>query len=183
MKDKIRCSWVDNTSNLYIKYHDNEWCKPVHSDSKLFENLILEIFQAGLSWITILKKRENFRIAFDNFNINKIINYNEEKINELLNNKDIIRHKGKINAVITNAKVFKSIQKEYGSFDEYIWGFTNGKILKDTEENYKTKSLLSDKVSKDLKIKGMKFVGSITIYAYLEAIGIINNHQQQCFKY
>ena len=183
MKIKKRCSWVNATEEIYIKYHDKEWCKPVHNDVKLFENLILETFQAGLSWITILKKREHFRKAFDKFNIEKIIKYDEVKIEELLNNKNIIRHRGKIESAINNAKIFKQIQNEYGSFDNYIWSFTDGKTLKDTNENFKTKSPLSDKISKDLKDRGMKFVGSTTIYSYLESIGILDNHEHECYKY
>ena len=183
MKIKKRCSWVNATEEIYIKYHDKEWCKPVHNDVKLFENLILETFQAGLSCITILKKREHFRKAFDKFNIEKIIKYDEVKIEELLNNKNIIRHRGKIESAINNAKIFKQIQNEYGSFDNYIWSFTDGKTLKDTNENFKTKSPLSDKISKDLKDRGMKFVGSTTIYSYLESIGILDNHEHECYKY
>ena len=142
--------------------------------------LVLESFQAGLSWITILKKREAFRKAFDNFEIDKIINYSDEKINELLENENIIRHKGKIEATIVNARVFKEIQKEYGNFSDYIWGFTDGEIIK---AEYKTKSELSEKISKELKKKGMKFVGPTIIYSYLESIGIIDNHAKDCFKY
>jgi DNA-3-methyladenine glycosylase I len=142
--------------------------------------LILESFQAGLSWITILKKRDAFREAFDNFNIEKIIDYDENKVTELLENEKIIRHKGKINATIANARAFKEIQKEYGSFSTYIWGFTDGKIIK---AEYKTKSELSDRIAKDLKKRGMKFVGSTTIYSYLESIGIIDNHTIDCYKY
>ena len=142
--------------------------------------LILESFQAGLSWITILKKRKNFKKAFDNFDILKVANYDEDKITELLSNEGIIRHKGKINAAINNAKIFIEIQREFGSFDKYIWGFTNGKIIK---AEYKTESDLSKKISKDLKKRGMKFVGPTIIYSYLESIGIIDNHETVCFKY
>ncbi len=183
MKNQKRCSWVEGSEDIYLEYHDNEWCKPVHDDEKLFEMLVLESFQAGLSWITILKKRENFRKAFDNFNIDKIIEYDNLKIDELLENEGIIRHKGKIEATINNSKIFKEIQKEYGSFDKYIWSFTNGETLKDTEENYQTKSPLSDEISKDLRKRGMKFVGPVIIYSYLESIGIIDNHEPTCFKY
>ena len=175
-----RCSWVEGKEEIYIKYHDEEWGIAKFDDNILFEMLVLESFQAGLSWITILKKREAFKIAFDNFNIEKIINYNDNKVNELLENENIIRHEGKIRATINNAKVFQKIQKEEGSFSDYIWSFTDGKIIK---AEYKTKSELSDKIAKDLKKKGMKFVGSTTIYSYLEAIGIIDNHEKDCFKY
>ena len=177
---KKRCTWVEGKEEIYIKYHDEEWGIAKYDDDILFEMLVLESFQAGLSWITILKKREAFREAFDNFDIKKIIKYNESKVNELLENKNIIRHEGKIRATINNAKVFKEIQKEENSFSNYIWGFTDGKIIK---AEYKTKSELSDKIAKDLKKKGMKFVGSTTIYSYLESIGIIDNHTKDCFKY
>ena len=142
--------------------------------------LVLESFQAGLSWITILKKWKEFRKSFDNFDVVKVANYNKEKINELLDNEKIIRHKGKITSAINNANVFIEIQNEFGSFDEYIWGFTNGEIIK---AEYLTESELSKKVSKDLKNRGMKFVDPIIIYSYLESIGIINNHQKDCFKF
>ena len=178
--NKKRCEWVEGKEDIYIKYHDEEWGIPKYDDEILYEMLVLESFQAGLSWITILKKREAFREAFDNFNTEKNINYDENKINELLKNENIIRHKGKIEAAIVNAKIFKEIQKEYGSFSEYIWGFTDGEIIK---AEYKTKSELSEKISKELKKKGMKFVGPTIVYSYLESIGIINNHTKDCFKY
>lgn len=177
---KKRCEWVEGKEEIYIKYHDEEWGVPKYDDDILFEMLVLESFQAGLSWITILKKREAFRKAFDNFDMNKIINYDENKINELLENKDIIRNKGKINATVGNAKVFMDIQKEYGSFSDYIWGFTDGEIIK---AEYKTNSELSNKIAKDLKKKGMKYVGTTIIYSYLESIGIIDNHTEECYKY
>ena len=175
-----RCSWVNMNNELYIKYHDEEWGRKSLNDNYLFEMLLLESFQAGLSWECILNKRENFREAFDNFNIDKIINYNEEKINELLNNKGIIRNKLKIIAAINNAQIFKNIQKEYGSFSNYIWSFTSNKVI---YEICKTKSELSDNISKDLNKRGMKFVGTIVIYSYLQAIGIINSHDKDCFLY
>lgn len=142
--------------------------------------LVLESFQAGLSWITILKKRENFRKAFDGFDIEKVANYDDEKIEELRLNDGIIRHKGKIASAINNAQIFIEIQKEFGSFDEYIWGFTDGEIIK---AEFLTESDLSKHISKDLKKRGMKFVGPTIIYSYLESIGIIDNHQENCFKY
>ena len=140
----------------------------------------MESFQAGLSWITILKKRDNFKKAFDNFDVVKVANYDENKINELRENAGIIRHKGKITSAINNAQVFMEIQKEFGSFDEYLWGFTEGEIIK---AEYLTESELSKHISKDLKKRGMKFVGPTIIYSYLEAIGIIDNHQENCFKF
>ena len=175
-----RCKWCNLDNPLYVKYHDEEWGEPTYDDKDLFELLILESFQAGLSWECVLNKRENFRHAYDNFDIDKIINYDETKINELKQNPGIIRNKLKIKASINNAKIFKQIKKEYGSFSKYIWGFTNGKII---YEIGKTSSELSDKISKDLKKRGMTFVGTTIIYAYLQAIGIINSHDENCFKY
>ena len=177
--NKKRCSWVGE-DETYIKYHDDEWGVPSYDDKEMFEFLILESFQAGLSWITILKKRENFKKAFDDFDVEKVALYDENKVNELLKNEGIIRHKGKINSAINNAKVFIDIKNEFGSFSNYIWGFTNGKIIK---AEYLTESDLSKKISKDLKKRGMNFVGPKIIYSYLEAIGIINNHEKDCFKF
>lgn len=178
-----RCFWVDEKSEIYIKYHDEEWGVPKYDDKELFELLILESFQAGLSWITILKKRDAFRQAFDNFEIEKIINYNETKINELMNNSGIIRCKNKIKSAINNAKIFNQIQKEFGSFSNYIWGFTDNKIIKNTTGEIIVSSPLSDKISKDLKKRGMKYVGTVIIYSYLQAIGVVNDHDKDCFKY
>ena len=174
-----RCSWVTD-DEVYIRYHDDEWGVPTHDDRELFEMLVLESFQAGLSWITILKKRENFKKAFDDFDYEKIAEYGENKVEELRLNEGIIRHKGKINAAINNAKIFIEIQKEFGSFDEYIWGFTNGEIIK---AEFETESELSASISKDLKKRGMRFVGPTIIYSYLESIGIIDNHEKACFKF
>lgn len=175
-----RCTWVNLNNPLYIKYHDEEWGVPVYDDNKLFEMLLLESFQAGISWECILNKREAFKEAFDNFNYQKISNYNEEKIEELLNNKNIIRNKRKIKSAITNAKIFMDIQKEYQSFSNYLWSFTNNEIIYEYD---KTKSELSDKISKDLERRGMKFVGTTIIYSYLQAVGIINSHEPDCFLY
>ena len=175
-----RCKWAMNVNEIYTKYHDEEWGEPVHDDQKLYEMLILESFQAGLSWSCILNKRENFRKAFDNFDIYKIINYDEIKIQELQNNAGIIRNKLKIKATINNSKIFKQIQKEYGSFDKYIWSFTNNKTIYEFD---KVSSELSDTISRDLKKRGMTFVGTIIIYSYLQAVGIINSHESQCFKH
>ena len=177
--NKNRCSWVTD-EEVYIKYHDEEWGIPTYDDKELFEMLVLESFQAGLSWITILKKRENFKEAFDDFNVVKVANYGEDKIEELRNNEGIIRHKGKITSAVNNAKIFIEIQEEFGSFSEYIWSFTDGEIIK---AEYLTESELSEKISKDLKKRGMKFVGPTIIYSYLESIGIIDNHQKGCFRY
>lgn len=182
-KEKRRCKWVNLKNPLYISYHDNEWGVPHYNDEYMFEFLVLETFQAGLSWECILNKRENFRKAFDNFNYNKISKYDEAKVNELCNNDGIIRNKLKINATINNAKIFIYIQKEFESFSNYIWKFTNNKIIKNIDNNLKTTSELSDEVSKDLKKRGMKFVGSTIIYSYLQAIGIINDHELECEFY
>lgn len=178
-----RCFWVDEKSEIYVKYHDEEWGVPNHNDRDLFELLILEGFQAGLSWITVLKKREAFRKAFDNFDVKKVSEYDEEKINALLENKDIIRSRGKITAAINNAKIFIEIQKEFGSFSNYIWGFTDNKVIKNTTGEIPVKTELSDMVSKDLKKRGMKYTGSVIIYSYLQAIGIVDDHDRNCYKY
>lgn len=174
-----RCSWVNLNNQKYIEYHDNEWGIPKYEDKELFELLVLEIMQAGLSWETILNKRDSIREAFDNFDLTKIIKYDEVKIIELMQNKGIIRNRKKIEAVIKNAKVFMDIQKSYGTFSNYIWSYTGNKVLKGV---YQTKNNLSDTISYDLKTKGMSFVGSTIIYAYLQAIGIINDHEECCFK-
>ena len=166
---KKRCHWAEDVEEIYVKYHDDEWGVPTFDERELFEMLVLESFQAGLAWITILKKRENFRIAFDNFDVEKVANYDDEKVEEL--------------RAINNAKIFIEIQKEFGSFSNYIWHFTDNETLRDTEENYLTNSPLSDKIAKDLKKRGMKFVGTTIIYSYLESIGVINNHIHECFRY
>ncbi len=178
-----RCFWVDEKSEIYKKYHDEEWGIPKYNDKELFELLALESFQAGLSWLTILKKREAFREAFDNFEVNIVANYNDTKIQQLVSNEKIIRCRNKITATISNAKIFINIQKEFGSFSNYIWGFTNNKIIKNTTGEIIVSSPLSDKISKDLKKRGMKYVGTIIIYSYLQAIGIIDDHDKTCFKY
>lgn len=181
MRIMKRCFWVAPDSEIYIKYHDEEWGIPKYDDRELLELLILESFQAGLSWLTVLKKREAFREAFDNFDINKIIKYDEKKVAELMNNTGIIRCRNKILSAINNAKIFKDIQKEYGSFSDYIWSFTNNKIIQRTTEELPVSTPLSDKISKDLKKRGMKFVGTIIIYSYLQAIGVVNDHDFDCF--
>ncbi len=175
-----RCKWCNLDNPLYIKYHDLEWGIPNFDDHYLFEMLVLESFQAGLSWECILNKREDFQKAYDNFDIEKIINYDENKINELLSNKKIIRNKLKINASINNAKIFKNIQEEYGSFYNYLTTFTKNKILYETD---KVTNDLSDTISKDLIKKGMKFVGSTIIYSYLQATGFIYSHDKECFMH
>lgn len=178
-----RCHWVNEKSSLYIKYHDKEWGIPKHDDRDLFELLILESFQAGLSWITILNKREAFRVAFDDFDVEKVATYDENKINELLCNEKIVRSRNKIKAAISNAKIFIEIQKKFGSFSNYIWGFTDNKVIKNSTGEMYTKTPLSDKISQDLKKRGMKYVGSVIIYSYLQAIGVVDDHEKECFKY
>ena len=182
---KQRCFWVGNDP-LYIEYHDTEWGVPVYEDDKLFEFLILETFQAGLSWITVLKKRENFRKALDDFNYQKIAKYDEEKYEELLQNEGIIRNKLKIKATITNAQLFIKVQEEFGSFSKYIWDFTNGKPITnkfEKKEEVPATTELSDAISKDLKKRGFKFVGSTVIYAHMQATGMVNDHTTDCFRY
>lgn len=183
--NKTRCGWV-TSDPLYIDYHDKEWGEPVYDDEKLFEFLLLEFFQAGLSWITILKKRENFRKAFDNFDYRKIATYNQSKINGLLQDKGIIRNKLKIKAAIENAKAFMHVQKEFGSFSKYIWGFVDGEPV---QNHFKSlievpaKTALSDEFSKDLKKRGFKFIGSTIIYAHMQATGMVNDHIVDCFRH
>lgn len=176
----IRCKWCNLDNKKYVDYHDNEWGILNLDDSYLFEMLILESFQAGLSWECVLNKRDNFKLCFDNFNLDKIINYDDKKIDELLQNKGIIRNKLKIKMSINNAKIFKKIQTEFGSFSNYLNSFTKGKII---YELNLTHSKLSDDISKDLMSRGMKFVGTTIIYSYLQAIGVIYSHDKECFKY
>lgn len=180
MKEIKRCFWCNLDNVLYVKYHDKEWGVPVYDDQKLFEMLLLETFQAGLSWECILNKREAFREAFDNFDYNAISRYNEKKVEKLLKNKSIIRNRLKIKSAISNSKVFIRIQHEYGSFAKYIWSYTDNKII---YEHDKTSSILSDSISNNLKDRGMKFVGTTIIYSYLQAIGVINSHESDCFLY
>jgi len=182
---KNRCSWCGEDP-LYIAYHDEEWGVPVMDDETLFEFLILETFQAGLSWITVLRKRENFRKAFDNFNYKKVANYGQEKVDVLLQDAGIIRNKLKIHATITNAQAFMEVQNEFGSFSAYIWGFIDGKPIKNKLKNLKdipANTALSDTISKDLKKRGFKFVGSTVVYAHMQATGMVNDHVMGCFRY
>ena len=183
---KIRCSWVPLNDELYQKYHDDEWGIPEHNDNKLFEMLLLEGMQAGLSWATILKKRRNLRIAFDNFKANKIAHYNNNKINQLLKDKNIIRNKDKITAAINNAKIFLQIKKEYNYFDKYIWKFVQGTPIINSWNNIKdipTSTTISDIMSKDLKDRGFKFVGPKICYAFMQAVGMVNDHTNDCYCY
>ncbi len=182
---KHRCGWCVG-DKLYEAYHDQEWGVPVTDDDTLFEFLILETFQAGLSWITILRKRENFRKAFDGFNYRKIAQYKQDKIDSLLQDAGIIRNKLKIHATITNAQMFMKIQEEFGSFSNYIWGFVDGEPIKNKLKHYKeapATTAISDALSKDLKKRGFKFVGSTVMYAHMQATGMVNDHEVGCFRY
>ncbi len=180
--DVKRCFWANPKNPLYLAYHDKEWGEPCHDERMLFEMLILEGFHAGLSWECVLNKREGFREAFDNFDVQKVANYDTNKLASLTDNLKIIRNRLKINASVVNANIFIKIQEEFGSFDNYIWGFTNREVIYEPCD-IRTTSPLSDTISKDLKKRGMKFVGSTVIYSYLQAIGIINGHLKGCFKY
>ncbi len=183
---KKRCAWVNPKNELYVKYHDEDWGVPVRDDRLLFEMLILEGAQAGLSWETVLKKRENYRKAFDDFEPQKIAKYNENKKEELLENKGIIRNRLKIKSAIQNAQAFLKIQNEFGSFDKYIWKFVKNKPIQNTFKSLSdlpSKTELSDTISKDLKNRGMNFVGSTIIYAFMQSIGMVNNHEISCFRY
>lgn len=183
MEEPKRCGWC-LSSDLYKKYHDEEWGVPVYDDHKLFEFLLLETFQAGLSWITILNKRENFRKAFDNFDYKKIANYSEDKIQELLLDSGIIRNKLKVYSAVSNAQAFIKIQKEFGSFSKYIWGFVDGKPIDNQRKSLKevqATTPLSDTISKDLKKRGFKFVGSTVVYAHMQATGMVNDHIEDCW--
>lgn len=181
--EKPRCAWVTK-DQIYIDYHDNEWGKPVYDDKTLFEFLILESFQAGLSWLTILKKRENFRNAFDNFDVEKVAKYTENKVKELIQNEGIIRHRGKINAAINNAKLFIEIQEEFGSFSTFMLNYVNHQPIINHPKTIKEVPVtteLSDLIAKDLKKRGFKFFGSTIIYAHMQATGMVNDHTMDCF--
>ena len=180
-----RCKWCENDP-LYIKYHDTQWGVPVYDDTKIFEFLLLETFQAGLSWITILRKRENFCKAFDNFNYQKIANYSDEKLSELKLDSGIIRNTLKIKSSKTNAIAFMEVQKEFGSFSKYLWGFVDGKPVQNnfiSMSEMPANTPLSDKISKDLKSRGFKFVGSTIVYAHMQAMGMVNDHTIDCFRH
>ena len=185
MKQKTRCPWPSEDL-LMIKYHDKEWGVPLHNDRKLFEFLILEGFQAGLSWRTVLHKRENFKKAFDNFDYNKVAKYDKRKVNSLLKDAGIIRNKLKIEGAITNAKAFLLVRKEFGTFDKYIWSFVNSKLIQNKFKSLKelpAKTELSDKISDDLKKRGFKFVGSTIVYAHMQATGMVIDHLTSCYRY
>jgi DNA-3-methyladenine glycosylase I len=183
METKLRCAWCEK-DDLYRNYHDSEWGKPVYDDETIFEFLILETFQAGLSWYTVLAKRENFRKAFDNFDLIKIANYSEEKMAELAEDTGIIRNKLKIKATVTNAQAYIKVQEEFGGFSKYIWGFVEGKPIDNQPKTLKdvpATTPISDALSKDLKKRGFKFVGSTVMYAHMQATGMVNDHIMECF--
>ncbi|HAG17255.1 MAG TPA: DNA-3-methyladenine glycosylase I [Bacteroidales bacterium] len=182
--EKIRCDWAGKDP-LYQKYHDQEWGVPIHDDERLFEFLLLETFQAGLSWITILRKREHFRLAFDQFDYRKIASYSPEKELELVHNQDIIRNRLKIKAAISNAQAFMRVQNEFGTFSKYLWDFVEGKPIQNHFKQIQelpASTALSDTISKDLKKRGFKFVGSTIVYAHLQACGLVDDHLTSCFK-
>jgi DNA-3-methyladenine glycosylase I len=186
MSEIKRCGWVDLKSNEYVEYHDKEWGVPVYDDVKLFEMLILEGAQAGLSWLTVLKRRQGYRRAFDNFDFKKVAEYDDKKIAELLEDSRIIRNRLKIKSAVKNAKIFIEIIKECGAFSNYLWSFTGNKQMQNSFKELKdvpAKTKLSDEISKDLKKRGMSFTGSTIIYAFLQAVGVVNDHQTDCFRY
>ena len=181
-----RCAWVKLNNPIYVRYHDEEWGVPVYDDDKLFEFIVLESAQAGLSWETVLNKRENYREAFDQFDYRKIAQYGEDKVQELLQNAGIIRNKLKIRATINNAQRFMEVQQEFGSFSQYIWGFVGGKPIVNAWDSIKkvpASTPLSDKISKDMKKRGFKFFGTTVCYAHLQATGVVNDHTTDCFRY
>jgi|TARA_R110002012_G_scaffold6531_1_gene30599 DNA-3-methyladenine glycosylase I len=185
MMTKNKCGWCVG-DDLYEAYHDNEWGTPLRDEDLLFEFLVLETFQAGLSWITILKKRENFRVAFDNFDYKRIAAYNEDKIQSLLQDAGIIRNKLKVRGTVTNARLYMEIQEEFGSFSKYLWAYVDNTPIQNEVQSYKeapANTPLSDAISKDLKKRGFKFVGSTIIYAFMQAIGMVNDHEVSCFRY
>ncbi len=186
MKQKSRCWWCGEDP-LYMEYHDTEWGVPVHDDQKLFEFLVLETFQAGLSWITILRKRDNFRKAFRNFDPKKVAQFTEPDIERLMNDAGIVRNKLKILAAITNAQLFLNLQKEFGTFDKYIWQFTGYKTLRNprglTRKGIQATTKESDALSKDLKLRGFKFFGSTVVYAHMQATGMVDDHVKGCWRY
>ena len=179
---KKRCFWCSLKNPLYVAYHDNEWGIPCYDEQKLYEYFILETFQAGLSWECILNKRENFRKAYDGFDLEKVCAYGNDKLNELMQNAGIIRNRAKLKASINNSRIYKAITEEFGDFQAYLDSFTGGKVIREPDVSITT-SPLSDALSKDLKRRGMTFVGSTTVYAFLQAIGVINAHSEDCFRY
>ena len=182
MDERSRCGW-GRGAEFMVRYHDEEWGKPCHDDRVLFEFLLLEGFQAGLSWACILKKRENFRRALDGFDPEVIAGYGEEKIEELLKDAGIVRSRRKLTAAVGNAKAFLAIQREFGSFDAYLWGFTGGQVVREHVLPAPVSTELSDRISRDLKKRGMKYVGTVIVYSYLQAVGVVDDHEPGCFLY
>ena len=183
MEQKTRCAWVREDSTLYCAYHDEEWGEPIHDETTMYGLFLLELFQAGLSWITLLKKREAFRAAFDGFDVTKIAAYDEEKVASLMQDAGIIRSRGKIEAAISNAKIVLALQQEFGSFCNYLWHFSGGKVVLSPGAAYRPTSPLSDRIAADLKRRGMRYAGSVTIHSFLQAAGIVNEHEQKCYRY
>jgi DNA-3-methyladenine glycosylase I len=183
MERRQRCAWVNEQNPLYCLYHDEEWGTPIRDDQPMYELFLLELFQAGLSWITILKKREAFRAAFDGFDVEKIATYDESKMQSLLQDAGIIRSRNKIEAAISNAKIVLSLRQEFGSFSKYLWGFSGGKIVINPDGTPRTISPLSDRISADMKKRGMRFAGSVTVHSVLQAAGIVNEHDTGCYRY
>ena len=183
METPQRCNWVNPQNELYCRYHDEEWGTPIRDDQAMYELFLLETFQAGLSWITILKKREAFRAAFDGFNVVKVAAYSEEKVNLLLQDAAIIRSRGKIAGAIQNAKIVLELQKEFGSFCDYLWSFSGGSVVLSPSGAPRATSPLSDRISTDLKRRGMRYAGSVTIHSFLQAAGIVNEHEPTCYRY
>lgn len=180
-KSKSRCRWADPSAPEYLDYHDREWGRPEHDDRRLFEMLILEGFQAGLSWLTILRRRPAFRAAFDGFDPAAVARYGPEKIQALMADPGIIRNRRKIQAAVQNAQVFLSIQEEFGSFDRFLWSFTQGQVILNTDDTLPAHTQLSDRISAQLKARGMSFVGTTIIYAFLQAVGVVNDHELACW--
>ena len=183
MEQKNRCFWVRLDSPLYCAYHDEEWGTPIRNDEQMYALFLLELFQAGLSWITLLKKREAFRAAFDGFDVEKIARYGEDKVQELLQDTGIIRSRGKIEAAISNAKIVLELRREYGSFCNYLWGFSGGKVVLSPDGRPRATSPISYRMAKDMKQRGMKYAGSVTIHSFLQAAGIVNEHEISCYRY
>lgn len=183
MEPKKRCAWVNEQSALYCAYHDDEWGAPIREDGPMYELFLLELFQAGLSWITLLKKREAFRAAFDGFDMDKIAAYDEQKIHSLLQDAGIIRSRGKIEAAVSNAKIVLALREEFGSFCNYLWSFSQGKVVLSPTGEPRATSPLSDRMSADMKRRGMRYAGSVTIHSFLQAAGIVNEHEPSCARY
>ena len=183
MEHKKRCFWVREDSALYCAYHDEEWGTPIRDDREMYGLFLLELFQAGLSWITLLKKREAFSEAFDGFDVEKIANYDQTKVDDLLQNAAIIRSRGKVEAAIANAKIVLDLKREYGSFCNYLWSFSGGKVVLSPDDQPRATSPLSDRMSVDLKRRGMRYAGSVTIHSFLQAAGIVNEHEPACYRY